>query len=164
MPVYISFPYYGYISEKVRCELKDVIYKRFPQINFKPIFRNNYMIGSLFKHKEKLPTSMRSSIIYDYKCLLCNKQYIGSTVRQFQCRILEHMGVSVRTGLPMANNPNSAIYNHRYDSGHQIQVDQFKVRKSCYNKYDVRLLEALYIKKERPELNDGLPVELALLQ
>ena len=74
------------------------------------------------------------------------------------------MGVSVRTGLPMANNPNSAIYNHRHDTGHQIQLDQFKVRKSCYNKYDVRLLEALYIKRERPELNDGLPVELALLQ
>ena len=121
------------------------------------------MIGSLFKHKEKLPTSVCSRVIYEYKCLLCNKQYIGSTIRQFQCRISEHMGVSVRTGLPMANNPNSAIYDHRYDAGHQIHKDQFRIKKSCHNRYDVRLLEALYIKKEKPELNDGLPVELALL-
>ena len=163
MPVYVSFPYYGYISEKVRSELKDIICRRFPQVNFKPVFRNDFMIGSLFKHKERLPTSVCSSLVYDYKCLLCNKQYIGSTVRQLQCRISEHMGVSVRTGLPMTNNPNSAIYKHRYDTGHQIEKDHFKVKKSCHNKYDVRLLEALYIKKERPELNDGLPVELALL-
>ena len=163
MPVYVSFPYYGYISEKVKSELKAIVDRRFPQINFKPIFRNKCMIGSFFKHKEKLPTSVCSNLVYNYKCLLCNKQYIGSTVRQLQCRISEHMGESVRTGLPMTNNPNSAIYKHRFDTGHQISKDQFKIMRSCFNRYDVRLLEALYIKKERPELNDGLPVELALL-
>ena len=64
------------------------------------------------------------------------------------------MGVPVRTGLPVTNNPNSAIYKHRYGTGHQIEKDQFKVKRSCDNKYDVKLLEALYI-KEKPELNDG---------
>ena len=34
-PVYISFPFYGYISEKVRYDLKDTVYRRFPQINIK---------------------------------------------------------------------------------------------------------------------------------
>ena len=71
--------------------------------------------------------------------------------------------MSVRTGLPMTNNSNSAIYKHRYDTGHQIEKDQFKVKMTCHNNYDVRLLEALYIKKEQLELNDGLPVELSLL-
>ena len=163
MPVYVSFPYYEYINEKVRNELKDIVYRRFPQINFKPVFKNKCMIGSLFKHKETLSTSVCSSLVYNYRCLLCNKQYIGSTVRQLQCRISEYMGVLVCTGLPMTNNPNSAIYKQRYDTGHQTEKDQFKVKRSCHNKYDVRLLEALYIKKEKPELNDGLPVELALL-
>ena len=62
----------------------------------------------------------------------------------------------------MTNNPNSAIYNHRYTC-HQIEKDQFKVKRPCHNNCDVRLLETLYIKKQQPELNDGLPVELALL-
>ena len=114
------------------------------------------MIGSLFKHKEELPTSVSSSLVYDYRCLLYNKQDIGSTVRQLHCRILEHMGVSVRTGLPMTNIPNSAIYKHRYETGYQIEKDQFKVKRSCHNKYDIRLLEALYIKKEKPSLCTGL--------
>ena len=162
LPVYVSFPYYGYVSEKVKSELKDIVFRRFPQINFRPIFRNNCMIGSFFRHKEKLPTSMCSNLVYSYKCLLCNKQYIGSTVRQLQCRISEHMGVSVRTGLPMTNNPNSAIFKHRFDTDHPIEKDEFKIKRFCHNRYDVRLLEALYIKKERPELNDGLPVELSL--
>ena len=163
LPVYVSFPYYGYVSQKVRSELITLVYKRFPQIDFRPIFRNDCMIGSFFKHKERLPTSVCSGLVYDYRCLLCNKQYIGSTVRQLQCRISEHMGVSVRTGLPMANNPNSAIFKHSFDTGHPIKKDEFKIKRFCHNKYDIRLLEALYIKKERPELNDGLPLELSLL-
>ena len=95
MPLYISFLYYGYISEKIRYELKNIVYRRFPQINFKAVFRSKCMIMSLFRQEEKLPTSMCSSLVYDYRCLLCNKKYIGSTVRQFQSRIKEHMGVSV---------------------------------------------------------------------
>ena len=69
MPVYTSFPYYGYISEKVGSELKDVVYRRFPQINFKPVFRSKCMIGSLFRYKEKLLTSVCSSLVYDYRSL-----------------------------------------------------------------------------------------------
>ena len=129
--------------------MKDIVYTRFSQINFKPVFRNKCMIRSLFKLKEKLLTSVCSSLVYDDRCLLCNKQYIDSTVRQLQCRISEHMGVSVHTGLPTTNNSNSAIHKYRYDTGHQIEKDQFKVKRSCHNKYDVRLLEALYIKREK---------------
>ena len=63
----------------------------------------------------------------------------------------------------MRNNPNSAMLKHRYDTGNQIEKDQFKVKRPYHKKYDVGLLEALYIKEEKPELNDGLLVELALL-
>ena len=163
MPVYVSFPYYGYVSERLRTELGKVISGRFPQCNFRFVFRNNFKIGSFFNHKDKLPSPICSNIIYSFKCLLCNKQYIGSTTRQLQCRISEHLGVSVRTGLPTANTPNSAIFEHREVTGHRINSDQFSILKSCSNKWDVRLLEALYIKKEWPELNDSLPVELSLL-
>ena len=106
---------------------------------------------------------MCSNIVYEFKCLLCNKQYIGSTTRQFQCRISEHMGVSVRTGLPTSNAPNSSIYDHRDTTGHRVDPSMFKTKRPCENKYDVRMLEALYIKKKRPTLNDGLPMELSLL-
>ena len=144
-------------------ELNFVIQRRFPQIDLRLVFKNNFSIGKFFRHKERLPTPMCSNIIYEFKCLLCNKQYIGSTTRQLQCRISEHMGVSVRMGLQSANTPNSAIYDHRYNTGHQITNNEFKIKRSCLNKFDVRLKEALYIKKERPVLNDGLPVELSLL-
>ena len=71
--------------------------------------------------------------------------------------------MSVRTGLLMTNNPNSAVYKNRYDTCHQIEKDQFKVKRSCHDKYNLRLLEALYIKKEKSEFYDGLPVESALI-
>ena len=70
--------------------------------------------------------------------------------------------MSFRTGLSMANTPNSAIFEHREITGHRISSNQFNILKISSNKWDVRLLEALYIKKERLELNDSLPVELSL--
>ena len=52
LPVYVSFPYYGYVSDKVKSELKDIVSRRFPQIDFRPIFKNKCMIGSFFKYKK----------------------------------------------------------------------------------------------------------------
>ena len=105
---------------------------------------------------------MCSCIIYDYKCMLCNKHYIGSTARQLSCRIAEHMGISVRTGLPLSTQPYSSIHQHESETGHRIQKSNFKIL-SYSNRSSLRTVEALYIHKSKPELNCGLPVELSLI-
>ena len=90
--LYISFPYYGYVSERLRTEITNIVEKYYPQINLKLIFTNKLSVGSLFKYKENLPTPLCSGVIYNYQCALCNECYTGSTTRQLQCRIAEHMG------------------------------------------------------------------------
>ena len=158
--LYISFPYYGYVSERLRTEILNVVSKYYPQIDLKLIFTNKLSVGSLFKYKESLPTLLCSGVIYTYQCALCNECYTGSTTRQLQCRIAEHMGRSVRTGKPLSKNPVSAIYNHSFNSGHAISKDNFKVIDRHNNVSQLRVLESLYILKTKPSLNDGLPVQL----
>ena len=160
--VYFSLPYYGYISDIIKSDIKQLIEKHIPQIELNLIFTNSFSIGSFFKHKEKLTEALCSCVIYDYKCMLCNKHYIGSTARQLPCRIAEHMGISVRTNLPLSTTPNSSIYNHESETGHRIQKSSFKIIAHS-NKTSLRTVEALHIVKGKPELNCGLPVELSLL-
>ena len=158
--LYASFPYYGYVSERLRNEILNVIRKYYPQLDVKLIFSNKLSIGSLFRFKENLPTPLCSGVIYSYQCSLCNECYTGSTTRQLQCRIAEHMGKSVRTNRPLSNKPLSAIYDHAFQSGHAILKENFKIVDRHSNAYQLRVLESLYIFKTKPSLNDGLPVQL----
>ena len=161
--IYISFPYFGYITEKLRTDIHNYINKFYPQIDLRLAFKNSFSIGSLFRHKDPMPSSLCSNIIYIYKCALCNECYTGSTQRQLQCRIAEHLGVSVRTGLPLSNRPYSAIFDHREQKGHPVDKSNFKVVNRMFNKNNLRLLESLYIFKTKPKLNAGLPVDLSVV-
>ena len=160
--IYISFPFYGYISEKLKNEINTLVNMRFPQLDLRLVFKNELSIGSLFRHKERLEASLCSDLVYEYKCALCNECYIGSTARQFGCRISEHRGVSVRTGLPTTNKPNSAIYDHSFQTGHQALITSFKILDRCREVGQLRVLEALHIFRRAPTLNVGLPVELSV--
>lgn len=159
--LYFSMPYMGYISDKLKNELQNIISKRFPHLDLVLVFKNNFTIHSFFKHKEKLSIPLCSSVVYLYKCGECNSSYIGSTKRQFRCRIAEHLGLSVRTGKPLQTPNNSAIMDHHYRTNHNISTNNFEILSKCANNiYDLRTIESLYISKFKPNLNSGTPVEL----
>ncbi|MEL7309738.1 MAG: hypothetical protein AAGK05_19090, partial [Pseudomonadota bacterium] len=145
--LYVSFPYYGYASEIIRTNVLSIVGKCYPHVDLKLIFTNKFSIGSLFKYKESLPPPLCSGVIYTYQCALCNECYTGSTSRQLQCRISEHMGRSVRTNQPLSNSPISAIYDHSFNSGHAISKENFKITDRNSNVSQLRILEALYIFK-----------------
>ena len=158
--MYVSFPYYGYVSERLRTEVLNIVRDHYPQIELKLIFTNKFSVGSLFRFKERLPTPLCSGIIYTYQCALCNECYTGSTTRQLQCRIAEHMGRSVRTNRPLSKKPISSIYDHSFETGHPISKDNFKIIDRHNKVNQLRILESLYIFRTKPSLNDGLPVQL----
>ena len=45
LPVYVSFPYYGYVSERIKAELKTIVCNRFLQIDLRIIFENKFSEG-----------------------------------------------------------------------------------------------------------------------
>ena len=161
--IYVAFPYFGYISDILREEIRICVERLYPQINLKLAFKNSFSVGSFFRHKDPMPISLCSNVIYTYSCALCNECYTGSTQRQLQCRIAEHLGISVRTGLPLSRKSYSAIYDHREEKDHPINKKNFKIVGRSFNVSNLRLLESLYILKNGPKMNAGLPVELSVV-
>ena len=126
--------------------------KFYPQVDLKLIFENNYSVGSFFKYKDLVPDSVRSNIVYQYRCAQCEATYIGETTRHFSTRVAEHRGISSRTGRPLINSPNSNIFSHYLSSGHDIQSSNFKILFS--GGAGVKIAESLLIHKFKPTLNN----------
>ena len=107
-----------------------------PVIKLNLIFTNSFSIGYFFRNKEKMGETLYSCVVYDYRCMLYNKHYIGSIARQLSCRIAEHMGISYRTNSPLSTIPNSSIYNHKSETGYIIQKSSFKIVLHNSNKHN----------------------------
>ena len=153
--IYISLPYFGHQSEK----MKEEIYKKLTSIyhyaDFKIILTNGNKLGNFFNFKDKLPRRLRSSIIYSYKCASCKTaQYIGCTSRCFQIRIDEHKGVSSRTGNHLTSPSYSAIREHADIHGKLPSSEEFEILDIAKTECDLKILESLYIKKLNPNLNN----------
>ena len=153
LPIYIRFPYQGYTSYKISNDIRKLTRKLFPQIQLNLIFTNKHTISSLFKHKERLPASLCSSLVYQFTCEECNSSYIGSTTRHFRTRIDEHRGVSTRTSLPLSKPTHSEIRQHCESHGHPIHYKHFTIIDTCNTPDDLRILESLHIHFSRPNLN-----------
>ena len=139
-----------------------MVKKRFPYLNLRLALKNNLSIGSFFRHKEWLEPLLFSGLIYECNCAFCNVCYFGSAARQYGCRISEYREVSVRTNVRSDKQPNSAIYDHSFETGHRILTSSFKILDKCREASQLRTLEALYICRKIPTLNSGLPVELSV--
>ena len=120
------------------------------------IFINRDVIGSLFQFKDALPTGLKSSVIYYYRCpkVVGCGSYVGSTIRPLYKRILEHDGRSFRTNELVSKPTHSEIRNHSLKCKCPIQQDNFTIVGSAKDEISLRMLETLFIKKLKPNLND----------
>ena len=87
---YVSLPYFGPQSDKLKNDLLALFKKYADEYCFKFILVNNFRIGSFFNYKDRLPLCSRSSVVYEYHCSLCGTKYVGSTSRTLCLRTAEH--------------------------------------------------------------------------
>ena len=153
-PMFLSIPYFGPQSEKLRHELIKVLEKYFPSLCFRIVLVNRNTISSMFRFKDSLPCSLRSSLVYSYSCSRCESQYVGETSRLLGMRIAEHMGTSYRTNIPLTVPPHSSIRDHANICNNSIDKNDFKILCSGSGFTDLRILESMYISKLKPTLND----------
>ena len=152
--LYFSFPYFGHQSEKLKIELIRLLNHYFSQFSHNVILVNNFTIGSLFRHKDTLNKGMRSAVVYKFSCPECGVQYVGSTTRSLATRTAEHAGVSVRTGRPLSQPPQSHIRDHLLScNGPQVNLKHIDIIGTCQNKTELRILESLHILQSKPTLN-----------
>jgi hypothetical protein len=161
--VYCSFPYFGPASETMSRELKGLFAKYLPDVNLHVLLVNNFRIGSFFRYKDTLPVLMRSSLVYRYSCAQCASAYVGMTARNFYTRLAEHKGRSYRTGNLLAHPPHSAVRGHAEQCNTSVSDSDFKILAFASGVSDLRILESLYIFKQKPSLNaafSSFPLEI----
>ena len=87
---YYKLPYIGKLSKETQRKIKDLCQKYCKEINIKLSF-SLFKIGSLFSVKRKIPSNLRSFVVYYFCCPSCNASYVGETTRHLVIRIKEHL-------------------------------------------------------------------------
>ena len=160
----IKLPFLGPQTYIAKRKLSALITKFYPHVSIRFIITPSSTVQIFFSFKDKLPSSLVSSVIYEYSCRQCSATYIGETRKQLKVRVSQHKGIFFRTGNMLNSVEKSKILDHSLDSVHFISDNNFKILGSC-QPFDLRILESIYIHKIKPSLNDhASSVELSTLK
>ena len=163
----ICLPFLGKHSLELKSKLSRYFSKYFPACRIKVIFKCSSRLNRFLVFKDKIPSNVRSHLLYRYTCSGCNATYIGKTRRHYLVRVFEHLGISLRTHKKFTYNPNngnnSAILNHVHGQNCVGKEENFKIIGSAANDFHLCLKESLLIQKEKPKINtsdNSMPLKL----
>ena len=140
------------------------------------IINNNFKISYLCNEKDAIPLGQKNNVIYEIKCPACAKTYIGKTNCCVEKRMTEHalkadqpfnihlqncdnFNYFVSTmNLPDINLKNKNKNKIIKPSEHMLEaiLPNYKILNIVKNSFFLKLYETYYIKKLKPEINDGL--------
>lgn len=140
----ITIPFIGHPS----LNFKRSLTKHFRGINKKCIIVfKTFKVSNYFSLKDKTPMTLKANVIYSFEGS-CDKNqtYIGKTKRHLATRVKEHL------------SDKSAIYEHitHCIDCRTANITNFSVIDSGYTDFEIKIKEALYIKKLKPVLNNQL--------
>ena len=90
-PIFLSIPYFGPYSEKLKNEILLLLPKYYAKANFRIILTNEFTIWTFSITKNKLPLHMCSSLVYKFSCVQCTSEYVGMSTRTLGIRVDEHL-------------------------------------------------------------------------
>ena len=88
--IYLVLPYFNDKMDDFKRRLTDLIYKYYPNVDFRLMFTPPSKIANLFPFKDKTPFGLQSLVVYKIGCLNCSDFYVGKTARCLIRRIDEH--------------------------------------------------------------------------
>ena len=154
MPFYHKIPFVNnYTCRYIKTNFIPFLKQCYPQVDFNFIFCNTFTIKSCTKHKEKLPMTLESGIVYLFSCGDCNATYVGSSVKSLKTRVSEHFAVSSRTGNRLAQPAPSRIRDHIETCGYNRSFENFKILDIHGDNILLRMSETYEIKHRKPNLN-----------
>ena len=159
----IVLPYLGKLSLQIRTRINRIMKNKLPYCNIRFVFQTKCKISNFFTFKDKIPSFLRSGIVYKFQCGSCNATYYGKTKRHFKVRMCEHLGISALTGKRVKGDDDSAIKEHLLFCNHTLEFEDFSILASNNNDFKVTSMESLLINRDHPPLNknkQSLPLEL----
>ena len=107
-----------------------------------PLFMSEKIADDLRETELKPPIVNQQSVVYEFKCDLCDANYIGYTLRHLHQRVEKHK--------------HSVIGKHLKDE-HNVRPSNLRensaILKKCRSKLECLIFEMLYIRKKRRKLN-----------
>ena len=155
----ICLPFLGKQSLELKSKMQKFIHRYFPQCKIRVVFKCKDRLKTFLKFKDRVPTNVRSHLLYQYTCNSCNAIYIGKTRRHYQVRVFEHLGISLRTHQKFTYNSkcknNSSILKHVNDKNCVGDFENFKIIGSATTDFHLLIKESLLINKNKPIINGG---------
>ena len=96
------------------------------------------MLPSLKPNVEKV---LKSDVVYQIDCPVCNDCYVGQTERHLTTRYSEHI------------NNNGPVKTHMQKCKATLGEEDIKVLYECREKSKLMTYEALFIKQVKPKIN-----------
>ena len=128
-------------ADAVRKQLSDLSNKI--DHTLQPVFKSRKICEDLKMCEPKQPIISQRCVAYNYKCDLCDAEYVGYTSRHLHQRIDEHRYSSI----------DKHVKNEHGLETIGDLTNNISVLKKCNGKLDCLIYEMLFIKKRRPRLN-----------
>ena len=159
----ITLPYLGKMSQILKTRLTKTMNKHMKFCKLRVIFQTNNRLRNCFRLKDSVHETLLSNLIYKFLCGSCATSCIGKTYRHFKVRVLEHQGVSPRTGKTVKGTLSTSVRDHFLVCDHKVVHEDFKFLGNESNRYLLELKESLFIQSDRSSLNKNLYSEEVLL-
>ena len=144
----IGLPYFGKPSHQFAKKLSNFVKMKFDlDMN---VYYVTLKVGSYFQWKCVTPGELASNVVYKFFSCDTNMSYIGMTTRHLGTRIHEHLQSKGKSAI------RDHIDNCQLCYQANINTYNFKVIRTSNTEYNIKIQEALLMKKHNPKLNTQL--------
>ena len=143
---YLKLPFIGSYSKLVQNKIKKLGKRLCKNTNIQLVFTSQ-KVSSFFSLKDKMPSALRSYVVYKFYCAGCNASYVGETTRYFNVRVHEH--------LHKKSQPSSVFTHLEADKKCRNACDSscFDVIDKDNSPFRLKIKEAIYTEWQKPNLN-----------
>ena len=132
---FVNLEYRGKATEDFANKIRKLI----PSVNV--YFTTTKLKNVLPNLKCSVPLTLKSNVVYKVSCPGCCRAYIGQTTRHLSVRINEH------------SFKGTPVQTHFKGCSSKPSMDDVEVLDSANDLKMLLTLEALYIRRQKPELN-----------
>ncbi|CAF4389133.1 unnamed protein product [Rotaria sp. Silwood2] len=130
--IVLRIQYYGKPSQIYGKRVMAAVAKQYPLKKVQVVYDVKARIGQHFTTEDKIQTELKSSVVYEATCPLCNEKYVGKTCCHFQTRINEHLSDQKKAMSP-TTNPSTTISNQHQSSNITIASKNSKATAQSSN-------------------------------